>query len=371
MNKHLHIVSFDVPYPPSYGGVIEVYFKIKSLHEAGVKVHLHCFEYGRQRQKELEKICESVSYYPRKTISAFLFSKLPYIVLSRSSEELKKNLLKDEHPILMEGLHSTFYLNDKNFANRKIIVRTHNIEHTYYENLAKVEQNIFKKYYFKNEASKLKKYEAILKNASCIAAISENDESYYSSEFPNVKYTPAFHPHHKTEIKEGKGNFAFYHGNLAVGENNQAALFLVNEVFNDLEIPFIIAGSKPSKELIRATRSKPHIELKADISTENIYSLIKEAQINVLPTFQATGIKLKLLAVLFSGRHCIVNTPMIENTGLESLCSIADTAIEMKEKIKNVFEKEFDKNEVVRREKILIEKFSNQTNVEKLIQLIF
>ncbi len=49
-DKHLHIISFDIPYPPNYGGVIDVYFKIRTLHELGIKIHLHCFEYpGRDR----------------------------------------------------------------------------------------------------------------------------------------------------------------------------------------------------------------------------------------------------------------------------------------------------------------------------------
>ena len=32
----LHLVSFDVPYPPDYGGVIDVYNKIKTLYQVGV-----------------------------------------------------------------------------------------------------------------------------------------------------------------------------------------------------------------------------------------------------------------------------------------------------------------------------------------------
>ena len=186
-----------------------------------------------------------------------------------------------------------------------------------------------------------------------------------------MKYIPAFHSYDKMEIKAGKGDFVLYHGNLAIGENNQAALFLVNNVFNDLKIPFIIAGAKPSRELIKAVKNKNYIELQANISTEKIYELIQNAQINILPTFQATGIKLKLLAALFSGRHCIVNTPMVENTGLESLCAITDASADMKEQIKILFEKDFDTNEISKREKVLYENFSNKRNIEKLIELIF
>lgn len=88
MNK-LHIVSFDIPYPADYGGVIDVFFKIKALYEAGVKIHLHCFEYHRPPAPELDQYCEKVSYYPRKISSRLLFHKLPYIVISRQSDELK------------------------------------------------------------------------------------------------------------------------------------------------------------------------------------------------------------------------------------------------------------------------------------------
>ena len=46
--REIHIVCFDVPHPPDYGGVIDIYYKVKSLHELGIKVHLHCYQYGSQ-----------------------------------------------------------------------------------------------------------------------------------------------------------------------------------------------------------------------------------------------------------------------------------------------------------------------------------
>ena len=85
-SKHLHIISFDVPSPPNYGGVIDVYFKAHSLNAIGVKVHLHCFAYGRPPAKDLEAFCEEVHYYPRSTSKHLLFSTLPYVVVSRRNE---------------------------------------------------------------------------------------------------------------------------------------------------------------------------------------------------------------------------------------------------------------------------------------------
>ncbi|MBK7268626.1 MAG: hypothetical protein IPI07_03635 [Flavobacteriales bacterium] len=107
--RHLHIVSFDVPAPPDYGGVIDVYYKVTALAELGVKVHLHCYSYGRKPAAELEQFCESVHYYPRSTSKHLLLSALPYVVVSRKSEELLDRLLQDDHPILFEGLHACHF----------------------------------------------------------------------------------------------------------------------------------------------------------------------------------------------------------------------------------------------------------------------
>lgn len=371
-DRHLHIISFDVPFPADYGGVIDVYYKIKALHQAGIKIHLHCFEYGRAQSKELEKLTEEVHYYPRKTSRTLLFNTLPYIVLTRQSETLKNRLLEDNHPIWMEGLHSTFLLNDPEFRTRKMYVRTHNVEHDYYENLARVEKNIFKRYYFYNEAGKLKKYQPLLKKASAVAAISPADTAYLRSVTEQVDYLPAFHPIDEVKINSGKGDYALYHGNLSVGENNEAALYLVREVFVGLPFRLLIVGSKPSEELKKAVSESQNVELYSNLSPDKIYQLISDAQCNVLPTFQATGIKLKLLAVLFRGRHCLVNSPMVKDTGLESLCTIADTADAMKAALRTIMmETDFSSASLELRKKVLLENFSNAANADKVMKLIF
>jgi glycosyltransferase involved in cell wall biosynthesis len=369
LEKHLHIVSFDVPYPANYGGVIDVFYKLKALHAEGVKIHLHCFEYGRAEALTLESICEKVSYYKRNMSKQLLFNTLPFVVITRSSEKLMENLLRDKHPILFEGLHSCFHLNDERLAGRIKIVRTHNIEHDYYKNLEKVEKSFFRKTYFRMEAKKLERFEKVLLKASHIAAISPADTRQLEKFYKNVHHITAFHPSDQIRIREGKGNFCLYHGNLEVGENNEAALFLVNEVFSKIKVPLVIAGRKPSAELKAAASRFRNIEIKGNINTQEIDELIKDAQINVLPTFQTTGIKLKLLAALFNGRHCMVNSPMVINTGLEEMCFIKDNPHEMAIEIKRLFELPFDMEEKKKRELVLSENFSNSNNAQKLLEL--
>ncbi len=370
--KTIHVISFDIPYPPNYGGVIDVYFKLKAFKEAGIKVHLHCFEYSRNKSAKLNDYCESVTYYKRNIYKTNLFGKTPYIVASRSTEDLINNLLKDDYPILFEGLHSCYHLPDKRLKKRRKIVRMHNIEHNYYNSLASVEKRLFKKYYFLNEAAKLKRYENVLDHANAVAAISLNDKLYLSEKYKHVVVISAFHPYETVQIKEGCGKYALYHGTLTVGENNQAALYLVNNVFNNLNIPLIIAGNNASLELRQAIMKNRNIKLRNKVNNRKIEELIENAHINILPTFQATGIKLKLLAALFKGRHCLVNTPMIENTGLEGLCIVKNSAEELKSEIKKICSIPFNKENIVEREKILLTNgFTNKHNINQLIELLF
>jgi len=369
--KHLHIISFDVPYPPSYGGVIDVYYKAKALHNLGIKITLHCFEYqGRPAAKELEDICEKVYYYPRKVNKGYLFSPKPYIVVTRTSEELVANLLKDDSPILFEGLHCTFYLADKRLKKRFKIVRTHNIEHDYYENLGKVEKNMFKRLYFLREAAKLRDFEKVLKQADLIAAISPNDAANLATRYKHVHNITAFHPNDSISAEQGKGNFALYHGSLDVSENNEAAMYLVERVFNQGKTQLVIAGNKPSKQLREAAAKNPNVVLRNHVSTEGIMQLIRDAHINILPTFQATGIKLKLLAALFNGRFCIANTPMVVNTGLEQFCTVADTPSDMRKAVEQLMKKEYNGVDTAIRQEKLLKDFSNTENAKNLVKLV-
>jgi glycosyltransferase involved in cell wall biosynthesis len=367
---HLHIVSFDVPSPPSYGGVIDVHFKVRALAALGVKVHLHCFQYGRAIAPDLAECCAEVHYYPRKLGKHQLFSGLPYVVVSRRSGLLMQRLLADRHPILFEGLHSCYYLNDPRLKDRLKLVRAHNVEHDYYASLAKAESSAFRRTYFLNEARKLQKFEAVLAHAQHILAISPKDEAYFARLYRNVEHVPAFHTSERVSMPTGLGEYALYHGALAVPENDQAALYLVREVFNGLGTRLIIAGSNASKELKREVARAANVELRENVGTEEIHRLVRDAQVNVLPTFQSTGIKLKLLLCLFTGRHVVCNTPMVEGTGLEDLCHVHDRPEAMRAAILQCMGREANGSSLERRTAVLEERFSNRCNADKIIRLL-
>lgn len=354
-NKTLHIVSFDVPYPANYGGVIDIFYRIKALHSLGIQIILHCYTYGRLEQAELEKYCLEVNYYKRKINRNPFYGQRPYIVKTRQDSNLIKRLLTDDHPILFEGLHTTYFINHASLKNRLKIVRTHNIEHTYYMHLGKVENNILKRFFFQSETKKLKNYEKILHSADIVAAISPKDTKYFNSKYNNAFCLPPAHQNTKVNGNIGKGEFILYHGNLSVGENNVAALYLCQEIFSKVKYPCIIAGNNPSKELKAEIEKHHNIKLVSNTTTEHIHQLIKDAHINVLYTFQATGVKLKLLNALYSGRHCLVNPKMVEGTNLKSVCKVSLKTTSLIKNIEKYMKKEFTAFERSEREKVLSE----------------
>ncbi|MFY0643362.1 MAG: glycosyltransferase family 1 protein [Bacteroidia bacterium] len=364
-------MAFDIPYPASYGGVIDIYYRIKALASLGVKVKLHCYQYGRKKSRKLHSLCDSVNYYSRKTFKNPFYGKLPYIVNSRNSSELLENLTKDDHPILFEGLHCTFYLNHPTLSHRYKIVRTHNIEHHYYRQLELVESRYFKKYFFRLEADKLKKYQNVLKHAQLIAAISLNDEQYLKKKFDNVMYLPAFHSNQVHKYPGQKGDFLLYHGNLGVAENYEAAIQLVNHLFSQIEVPCVIAGNNPPKDLVKLVDRYEHIELRSNISTEQIHKLIQKAHINVLHTNQATGIKLKLLNALYQGKFALVNPLMVQGTGIEDECVISSSWEEMQKSAMQLMEQDYSYSNFEERMNHLDSDFGNMSSANLLIDQIW
>lgn len=365
----LHVVSFDVPYPANYGGVMDIYYKLVALKNQGFKITLHTYEYGRGRPKELEEICYAVFYYKRRMLKNPFYSQQPYIVVTRNTQELLDRLLQDQNPILFEGLHCCYYLNHPELKARFKIVRTHNIEHDYYKKLEESENSFFKKYFFRIESERLKKFEPILKYANLIAAISPADTEYFKKKYHDkVMYLPAFHPNKEVKSNVGKGDFVFYHGNLSVGENDLAARFLVNEVYSNPALPpLIIAGKSPSSELLKAASGKKNIRIISQLNSAEMLEYIQNAHINLLPTFQSTGIKLKLINALFLGRFCVVNPDMVHKTGLELHCHISKNAEEMQQSILKLWDQPFDQINLEQRRKLNESAFSTTETIRKLI----
>lgn len=376
MDRHLHIVCLDVPWPADYGGAIDMMSRIMTFKKLGIRIHLHYFSYNeRGTPNELNQFCESIHVYERKTGKKGFSFRQPYIISSRINDGLAANLQKDDHPILLEGIHCTGVLQYLDTKKRKVVVRMHNEESTYYKELAKNEPGLLKKLFFLNESRLLKKYNRHLPDDCVYACVSEVDGKILKDEFhlSKVVFIPVFPAWQSVSGQEGAGSICLYHGNLSIPENEKVAIWLLRNVFTKVRVPFVIAGKAPSKCMEKMADLCQHTCLVANPTETEMNDLVRKAHINVLPCFnkKITGIRVKLLHALYEGRHCVVNQPMVEGTGLDAACHIGGNAEGFASIISQLYHQPFNEEEVALRKRLLSHTYNNEENALKFIQYLW
>lgn len=372
-SNYLNIVCFDVPYPADYGGAIEEFYKLKSLAELGVKIHLHCFIYRENKpQYELEKYCEQVNYYKRNTSLFNVFSRLPYIVKSRMNQDLLENLLKNDYPILFDGTHSTGFANHPSLKNKKKIIRFHNIEWIYYNTLFRSAIKPVEQLFFYTEYKKLRKYDTLLQNANHFSCLSETDIEYYSAKYDASRTSLefVFHEHESVKCLTGRGTYILYHGNLSVLDNYMLLVDLLNGDLKECAYPIVIAGKNPAPILKELVEKRNNIQLVENPSDEELLSLIQNAQICLALAQNPSGIKLKLINSLFLGRFVFSNEQAFAGSGLEKVIIDVSSGIS-NDLLDTYMQQEFSESIITQRKQLLMEKYNNRKNAIQLIKHIF
>jgi hypothetical protein len=368
----LHLVAFDIPYPPDYGGAIVVFNRIRALHGLGARIILHCFQYGgRQPARELEQYCHEVHYYPRSRSVAGQFGLLPFIMRTRRPAALLRRLCLDEHPILFEGMHTAAFVWHKALRQRRKVVMMHNVEWQYYAGLARLSAQPWRKLYFRLESARLRRVEAkVARHADVLTTLSAHDHAYYLALQPDTRFIPAFHSCDRVESFPGRGNYVLFHGKLSVPDNDRAARWLIAGVFDGLDVPLVIAGKDPSAELKALAASQRRVCLVENPGEAEMDQLMSQAHVHLLISFQSAGVKLKLIHALFRGRFCVANDAMVSGSGLEALCCVENTAAGIRKTVETLMRTPFEPAMAEARRATLEAGFSNRENGRKLLDLV-
>lgn len=371
--RHLHIVCFDIPFPADYGGAIEEWYKIKTLAQLGIKIHLHCFEYnGRKPDKEIDSVCEKVYYYKRERKLTDALSKIPFIVKSRMQDELLQNLCKDNYPILFDATHTTGFINHPALKKRKKIVRLHNIEWIYYRVLLADAVSLKEKIYYFSEYKKLKKYDSVLANADFLSCLSQTDLEYYQTMFPekSISFEAVFHENTTVTAIHGKGDYILYHGNLSLTDNYAYVIELIEHQLKSSEHQIIIAGRNPDEALRNCIAKYAHITLIANPNQDELALLVKNAQVCLAFARNPSGVKLKLINSLFQARFVIANEAALTGSNLSDLVISCETE-DLNSVINQLMQQEFTTEIIEKRKNKLLSLYNNQSNAEALIKTIY
>ena len=365
--KRIHIVAFNNPYPPDFGGAVDMYFKIIALSKIGVEIYLHIYFDNRKDFSNLKPYCKDIFLYKQNRSILNHLGLLPFSVKSRSCPELVENIKKIKAPIIFESLRTCFELLDHNFTE-KVAVRCHNIEHDYSLGLFRSENNILYKFAHLVEAFKQRRFEKVLNNANLLFNISMYENNYFKR-YNNAKsvFLPVFQGNKNVVSKKGFGKYALYHGDLSTSDNTKSALFII-DVFKDLDKPLVIASSVKAAKVISAVRKYSHISFSFIESKQQLIELIQNAHINTLYSFQRSGTKLKVFSALFNGRHCIVNKNMVDDKSILSACSVAEDKLEYQKAVIALFNKAF----TINTKRILaLERYNDEDNAQIIVDTMF
>ncbi|AWI27012.1 hypothetical protein HYN49_14475 [Flavobacterium pallidum] len=368
--KSLHIISMDHPFPPDFGGVIDVFFKIRALHKLGYKIYLHAYaEKIPESCPELEAITGHVFYYRFSSNPLLFFSRMPFSVASRNDAALYKNLKSVEAPILFESLKTTYLVKKGKLDGFTKILRLHNIEQDYFKGISKTEKSILKKIAFWFEYRKYKMYEQTISSFDKVLALSIFEEQYITEKFGNASYVPVFHGNDTVRDLSGKGTFALYHGDLNTADNRESVRFLAN-VFKDIpDFKLVIAsgsGEDYVNKIIAGQSNAEYVRLK---DFPHLKSLMADAHINICWSFQQSGTKLKAVNALFNGRFCIINDNITDDPNVSSLCITTNNKEQLIETVNLLKDQPFEDFE--RREYLLkscLDDGANALLIDKILR---
>ena len=373
-NNNLHVICFDIPYPANYGGAIEEFYKLITLSQLGVKIHLHCFEYGnRTKQDFLKQYCENVYYYKRHRDLKSIFTNIPFIVKTRMDNQLLQNLLSNDYPILFDATQTTGFLQHPLLRNRKKIVRLHNIEWIYYRILFDSAVTLTDKIFYFQEYKKLRNYDKILVNADVLSCLSQTDFEYYTNKFPQKKVSLeyVFHENEKVVSLIGKGNYIIYQGNLSLMDNYQLILSFLNNELKNCTHKIILAGKDPHPSILELQKYRTNITVVANPTNAEMLQLLQQAHICLALAKNPSGVKLKLINALFCTRFVVANENALNGSGLDELCEIIDSTTDCASKINTIMQQTFDEEQIKKRKAILENNYNNLQNAKLLINHIF
>lgn len=367
---HLHMIAYDLMLPPIHGVAMDTYYLLQSLAMQGVAIQVHIFTDGQPPPPDLYRYAEEVYAYPTRSLARSLPLRYPHSVSARNHPDLLERLLLDDLPIIFAGMPTTYFLSHPAFERRVKVVRLHQIDWEYHQQIAQWEPRYWSRQYHQAEARQLRHFESTLAYADYLLPVSARDAAYYAEQHEQAHALPPFHPYDRVSSRSGRGKFCLYHGHLGQLENHAAAMFLVEEVFSELTLPLIVAGAAPQAELISAISARDHVVLRPNPGQGELADLMHDAQVHVLPSFRLGGLSLKLVNSLYTGRFVVVNPTMVEETGLEFGTHVARDPAEMRRMVFDLWHQDFSAIDIAQRKAALNGAFANDRNARRILELI-
>ena len=157
---------------------------------------------------------------------------------------------------------------------------------------------------------------------------------------------------------------------LGIAENENIAQQLIR-ISNDFKIRLIIAGKNPTNYLQSMVKQFPNASIDANPEENKMQHLMQNAQIHIVAAAQGAGVKLKTIGALYTARWIITNENGIPDMECTHFCQIENDYNQYPKVVNSLINQEVTQEDISRRKVYVERKFSNLTNVERIISTIF
>lgn len=340
------VVSGFLPYPPIFGGAMDVWERIKGMVSLGHDVDLIVTDKYNPTQQQLDEMrfyVNNVYFVLRENRFQQIINKMPLQMISRKGLATIEIHQEYDLMILESEFCWTVTLN-KTIQYKKIIVRVHNIESFYFKMLGKSSTNLKDKIYYKIETSKIKKLSSLVfEKADKLWFISKDDlvrvhlpEKSIFMPFPiNIDFV-------KPIIKQG--NNVVFMGSLFMQNNTFGLDWYLKHVHPLIieSIPnyrlFIVGSLKEEDHKIR-DKYGCISNVSLVVNAPDLTEYYQKAQLFINPMFHGSGVKVKSINALVNGLPLVSTAIGAEGIGLTNkMYYYANTINTFKEQILSILE---------------------------------
>jgi len=346
--KRLKILwlSHLIPYPPKGGVLQRSYNLIRELakyHDVYllafnqkelIRPLFDNYEEGlKEADFELSKFCKEYHYLPIpcdntpngkiKLALSSLLSPTSYTVNWLKSNEMNLKIKETIDRIDFDVVHfDTISLAPylKKFKHVKTVLDHHNIESSMLFTRTNKEKNLIKKFYFLQEAIKLRYYEKKLckkfdLNITCsdidLERLLKISPQINGEVIPNGVDIEFFYP---KNVKKDKNSLIFA-GGLSWYPNADAMSYFSRQIWQKLKsynpsVVMNVVGKSPSKELVELAKIDSNFKVHGFVDDVRLY--IDKAQVYVCPIRDGGGTKLKILDALAMGSAVVAHPKSVE-----------------------------------------------------------
>lgn len=326
------ILTHRVPFPQNGGYAIVVCNTIKGLIALGhsvslVSLNAQNYNGNSHPKDELQDKINYTSYKININISMVdavvnLFNKKSNNVDRFYDAEFEKLLIRElkntaYDVIQFEGLFVTPYLASiRRFSKAKLIYRSHNIEHQVWQRLAQQKSDLFKKWYLRMLAKRIKDYELEqLNKFDAIAVFTSEDKITilsYGTTIPVeifpvgidlTRYNPDLS---KTEFPS-----LFFLGSLDWLPNREGIEWFIDNFYKDLtegdlRVKFYVAGHNiPERYDDYEVMGKIFIQGEVD----DAFEFVNSKAIMIVPLLSSGGMRVKIVEGM-AMQKCIISTSL-------------------------------------------------------------